>query len=157
MRSRRSYRGQPLFFVSPAVNTGGMPYQSTKASPPKIMVKNSDGSSVAASVCRACEYFRVSRTEPTARHRALLAIFIVGCAQLVVAEYLICLADLLWCEPRSPTTVLSPRSKRESRGEWTYFLELCVRRFVAGVLVCACVSLVKYDMVRASTAYRDAV
>lgn len=85
-----------------------MTYQSTKASPPKIMVKNSDGSSVMLSAaCPTTITPSVVPTESTARHRALLAIFVVCCAQLVVAEYLVRLANLCCREPRSPLIITS--------------------------------------------------
>ncbi|KAH8638191.1 hypothetical protein IG631_05961 [Alternaria alternata] len=41
-------------------------------------------------------------TKSAARHRALLAIFVVCCSQLVVAEYLVRLANLSPRQPRNP-------------------------------------------------------
>jgi hypothetical protein len=46
------------------------------------------------------------RTKPAAWHGTLLAIFVICCAQLVVAENLVCLAYLSSCKPRSPSKVL---------------------------------------------------
>ena len=92
-----------------------MTYQSTKASPPKIMVKNSEGSSVVLSAaCPTTVTPSIVRTESTTRHRALLAIFVVCCAQLVVAEYLVRLANLYRREPRSPLLTTSRLAKHSS-------------------------------------------
>jgi len=92
-----------------------MTYQSTKASPPKIMVKNSDGSSVMLSAAWPTPITpSIVHTESATRHRALLAIFIVCCAQLVVAEYLVRLANLYSREPRSPLLTTSRLAKHSS-------------------------------------------
>jgi hypothetical protein len=43
-------------------------------------------------------------TKPTARHSPFFAIFVVCCSQLIVAEDLVCFANLSPHEPRHPTT-----------------------------------------------------
>ena len=80
-------------------------YQSTKASPPNIMVKNSDGSS--AEELANYSHNKISRfhTKSTLRYSALFSILVVVCAQLVVAEHLVCFSDLWSYEPRYPRNI----------------------------------------------------
>lgn len=85
-------------------------YHSTNASPPKIMLKNSAGSSVVISlrvsqmVPHICAWvYEVCHTETAVGHRALLSELVILFPQVLVAEDLVRLADLCFCAPRSET------------------------------------------------------
>jgi len=104
----------PILCLSAALNYAsqcpGISHQSTNASPPKIMVKNSDGSSAAALAHRNYDVDVLPglRTESALWYGALLSILVVVCAQLVVAEHLVCLSNLQSNEPRH-TRNMAPR------------------------------------------------
>ena len=64
------------------------------------MVKNSDGSSAAALACCNHSISPWLHTKSALRHSTFLAILVVVCAQLVIAQHLVCLSNLQSYEPR---------------------------------------------------------
>lgn len=133
-------------------------YQSTKASPPKIIVKNSDGSSAPALAHDAHCILPWLHTKPALRHRALLAILVVICAQLVIAEHLVCLSNLQSHKPRHTATSQPQPNGTTARGAQserpTYLLELGVGGLVAGVLVCSASGMLVAVAMQEARGYR---
>ena len=123
----------------------GEPYQSTKASPPKIIVKNSEGSSAVLSAAEHQTRIPNIHTKSATWHSTFLAIFIVCCSQLVIAEYLIGFTDLLHRELASFSNSLE-----------TDLLELGMRCLITRVLVCTTLTLALQQITLRVTC-RDAV
>ena len=100
------------------------------------MVKNSLGSSARALAYCNPHSFTLFHTKSTLWYSAFLAILVIVCAQLIVAENLICLSNL-WSsyEPRHHHAIANAAGRLHD-GPSTYLLELRVCGLIAGVLVC---------------------
>ena len=73
---------------------GVQAYQSIKASPPNIMVKNSAGSSVNIVSRQRLSHETWIHTKPLAGNSAVLSKLVILFPQSLVAENLVCFADL---------------------------------------------------------------
>jgi hypothetical protein len=145
----------PVSFHALSNRPLGISYQSTKASPPKIMVKNSDGSSAEELANGNHHKVLQFRTKSALWYSALLAILVVVCAQLVIAKDLVRFSNLQSYEPRHPPNTANAAGVRFSR--WlTYLLELCVSGLIAGVLVCLVSAMFAAVAMHESRGYPDA-